>query len=102
LIYTRRIAERVAGPQLTGTLGGMGVAYSGAVDDNNDVPRHYPVRNLLRLRRDLGASSTLGLVYTARIFGSAWNRVLGADARVIWKKIWFSTAQIVVSWTKDV
>ena len=102
LIYTRRIAAPIAGTKLTGKVGGMGVAYIGAVDDNNDVPRHYPVHNLLRLRRDLGASSTLGLVYTDRIFGSAWNRVLGADARVIWKKIWFSTAQIVGSWTKDV
>jgi len=102
LIYTRRIAAPIAGTKLTGKVGGTAVAYIGAVDDNNQVPRHYPVYNLLRLRRDLGASSTLGLAYTDRIFGSAWNRVVGADARVIWKKIWFSTAQIVGSWTKDI
>jgi hypothetical protein len=27
--------------------------------------------------------------------------VLGADARLIWGKIWFSSAQVVGSWTKD-
>jgi len=102
LIYTRRITAPVAGAKLTGKVGGTAVAYIGAVDDNNQTPRHYPVFNVLRLRRDVGASSTVGLVYTDRIFGSDWNRVVGADARVIWKKIWFSTAQIVGSWTKDI
>src|SRR5712671_3966542 len=102
LIYTRRIASPVGGAKLTGKVGGTAVAYIGAVDDNGGVPREHPVFNLLRLRRDLGANSTLGLAYTDRIAGSSWNRVLGADARVIWKKIWFSDAQIVGSWTKDV
>src|SRR3989454_2991754 len=59
------------------------------------------VFNLLRLRRDLGANSTLGLAYTDRIEGSAWNRVVAADARFIWKKIWYSAAQFAGAWTKD-
>jgi hypothetical protein len=104
LIYTRRIIAPVAGAKLTGKVGGMAVAYIGAVDDNgaSGTPSSdHPIVNLLRLRRDLGSSSTLGFAYTDRIVGSAWNRVLGADARVIWKKIWFSDAQIVGSWTKD-
>src|SRR5882762_1872750 len=103
LIYTRRIVSPVAGAKLTGKVGGTAVAYIGAVDDASAsvTGGEHPVVNLLRLRRDLGASSTLGLVYTDRIEGSAYNRVLGADARVIWKKIWFSDAQIVGSWTQD-
>jgi hypothetical protein len=100
LIYTRRIVSPVAGAKLTGKLGGTAVAYIGAVDDTNAAGDH-PIANLLRLRRDLGASSTVGLAYTDRVEGGAYNRVLGADARVIWKKIWFSDAQIVGSWTKD-
>ena len=100
LIYTRQIASPIAGAKLTGKVGGTAVAYIGAVDDNGAVPRFHPIVNLLRLRRDLGASSTLGLVYTDRIVESSWNRVLGADARVIWKKIWFSDAQFVNSWTQ--
>ncbi|HEV8303770.1 MAG TPA: DUF5916 domain-containing protein [Gemmatimonadales bacterium] len=102
LIYTRRISSPVAGAKLTGKVGGTAVAYIGAVDGSDlSATGDNPIVNLLRLRRDLGASSTLGLAYTDRIEGDAYNRVLGADARVIWRKIWFSDAQIVGSWTRD-
>jgi len=102
LIYTRRIGAPVAGAKLTGKVGGTGVAYIGAVDDNAlSATGDHPVFNLLRLRHDLGANSTLGLAYTDRIEGSAWNRVVGTDARVIWKKIWYSAAQFAGSWTND-
>ncbi|HEV8509060.1 MAG TPA: DUF5916 domain-containing protein [Gemmatimonadales bacterium] len=101
LIYTRQIHAPLGGAKLTGKVGGTGIAYIGAVDDQETAGAPHPVFNLLRLRRDLGASSTLGLAYTDRVAGSDWNRVLGADARVIWKKIWFSSAQFAGSWTKD-
>ena len=101
LIYTRQIHAPVGGAKLTGKVGGTGIAYIGAVDDNETAGAPHPVFNLLRLRRDLGASSTVGLAYTDRVAGSDWNRVLAADARVIWKKIWFSSAQFAGSWTKD-
>lgn len=101
LIYTRRISSPIAGAKLTGKLGGTAVAYIGAVDDDDLSPTgDHPILNLLRLRRDLGASSTLGLAYTDRIVGDAYNRVLGVDARVIWKQIWFSDAQVVGSWSR--
>ena len=102
LIYTRRIIDPIAGAKLTGKVGPTAVAYIGAVDDNGGTAgAPHPLVNLLRLRRDLGANSTVGLAYTDRIAGSAWNRVLGGDVRFIWKKIWFSDAQFAGSWTKD-
>jgi hypothetical protein len=103
LIYTRRIVSPIAGAKLTGKVGGTAVAYIGAVDDASAsfTGTEHPVVNLLRLRRDLGASSTMGLAYTDRIEGGDYNRVLGVDARVVWKKIWFSDAQFVSSWTQD-
>jgi hypothetical protein len=101
LIYTRQITNPMGGAKLIGKVGGTGLAYIGAVDDNGGTPAQHPIVNLLRLRRDLGASSTVGLAYTDRIVERAWNRVLGVDARVIWKKIWYSDAQIAGSWTKD-
>ncbi len=102
LIYTRRINAPVAGAKLTGKVGRTAIAYIGAVDnDALSATNDHPVFNLLRLRRDLGANSTVGVAYTDRIEGSAWNRVLGADARLIWGKIWFSSAQFVGAWTKD-
>jgi hypothetical protein len=101
LIYTRRIGAPVAGAKLTGKVGGTGVAYIGAVDDDARSPTgDHPVFNLLRLRRDLGSNSTVGLAYTDRLEGSAWNRVLGGDARLIWGKIWYSAAQFAGSWTR--
>src|SRR5205809_2413815 len=78
LIYTRQIVQPVAGAKLTGKLGSTAVAYLGAVDDRGQsASGNNPVFNLLRLRRDLGTASTAGLVYTDRIEGDDYNRVLG-------------------------
>jgi len=102
LIYTRRISAPVGGAKLTGKVGGTGVAYIGAIDDNTlSATGEHPIVNLLRLRRDLGTSSTVGLAYTDRIEGVASNRVLGVDARIIWLKRWFTSVQVAGSWTHD-
>lgn len=103
LIYTRQMRDPVGGLKLTGKVGGTAIAYLAAADDDNPFSptRATPVFNLLRVRRDLGASSTLGLVYTDRIEGDDYNRVLGADTRLVWKRIWFSEVQVVGSWTRN-
>ena len=102
LIYTRRVAQPVAGAKVTGKVGGTNLAYLAAVDDRNQsLTGDNPIYNLLRVRRDLGASSTAGLVYTDRVDGDAYNRVAGADLRVVWRRIWFTQAQVVGSWTDD-
>jgi hypothetical protein len=102
LIYTRRINAPIGGAKLTGKVGGTGLAYIGAVDDRAySTTGDLPIFNLLRLRRDLGSNSTLGLAYTDKIDGDAWNRVASADARLVWGKIWYSAAQFAGSWTND-
>lgn len=102
LIYTRRVAQPLGGAKLTGKIGATNVAYLAAVDDRSQsFSGGHPIYNLLRVRRDLGASSTAGLVYTDRVDGSAYNRVAGADLRAVWRKLWFSQAQVVGSWTQD-
>lgn len=102
LIYTRRVVQPVAGAKLTGKIGTTNVAYLTAVDDRSQsFTTDNPIYNLLRVRRDLGASSTAGLVYTDREDGSDYNRVAGTDVRLIWRKIWFSQVQVVGSWTRD-
>jgi len=101
LIYTRRIAQPVLGAKLAGKVGGMGVAYLGAVDNSDQsATGAHPIYNMLRLRRDLGPTSTLGMAYTDRIDGDDYNRVLGVDAHVVWRKIWFSEVQVAGSWTR--
>ncbi|MGH7634381.1 MAG: DUF5916 domain-containing protein, partial [Gemmatimonadaceae bacterium] len=82
LIYTRQITQPDAGAKLTGKIGQTSVAYLAAVDQADSLSGNHPVFNVLRVRRDVGASSTLGLVYTDRLDGSSWNHVGGADARV--------------------
>jgi len=102
LIYTRRIAQPVFGAKLAGKVGGTGIAYLGAVDNSDQsATGAHPVYNMLRLRRDLGPTSTLGVAYTDRIDGDEYNRVLGVDAHVVWRKIWFSEVQVAGAWTRD-
>ena len=102
LIYMRRIVQPVFGAKLAGKVGGMGIAYLGAVDNQDQsATGANPVYNMLRLRRDLGPTSTVGLAYTDRIDGDAYNRVLGVDARVVWRNIWFSSVQVAGAWTRD-
>ena len=103
LIYTRRIGAPLAGIKLTGKQGGTAIAYLGAVDDTrlSLSGGNSPVFNLLRVRRDIGTGSTLGIVHTDRIDGGDYNRVSGVDGRVLWRKLWFSQAQIAASQTAD-
>src|SRR5881296_2617725 len=102
LIYTRRIVQPVVGAKLAGKVGGTGIAYLGAVDNRNQsATRANPAYNLVRLRRDLGPTSTVGLAYTDWFDADDYNRVLGADARVVWRRIWFSEVQVGGSWTRD-
>ena len=102
LIYMRRIAQPVFGAKLAGKVGGMGIAYLGAVDNSDQsATGANPVYNMLRLRRDLGPTSTVGVAYTDRIDGDDYNRVLGVDARLVWRNIWFSSVQVAGAWTRD-
>ncbi|HET7427115.1 MAG TPA: DUF5916 domain-containing protein, partial [Gemmatimonadales bacterium] len=85
LIYTRRIVQPVAAAKLTGKGLGTEIALLSAVDDAAVSPtgEDHPVYNLLRLQRDLGAQSRVGVVYTDRIVGSNYNRVGGVDGRIL-------------------
>jgi hypothetical protein len=85
LIYTRRIVDPVGAGKLTGKVSGTNVALLSAVDakDRSATGEDNPVYNLLRVRRDLGGESTLGLAYTDKIDGGDFNRVLAADGRLV-------------------
>lgn len=83
LVYTRTIENPIAGGKLTGKLGGLNVGYLGAIDETFSEGASDVYVNLLRARADLGASSTIGAVYTDRtVSASDFNRVAGADARL--------------------
>jgi hypothetical protein len=84
LVYTRRLVQPSAAVKLTGKGVGTDVALLSAVDDREvSAGGDHPFYNIIRLQRDVGASSRLGLVYTDRIEGGSYNRVLGTDARLV-------------------
>jgi hypothetical protein len=86
LVYTRSIANPVGAAKLSGKVGSFNVAYIGAVDEVSSGSEN-PVVNLLRVKRDLGQSSSIGMAYTDRTaFGESFNRVLAADARLVLAK----------------
>jgi len=102
LIYTRRIVQPVAAAKLTGKGFGTDIALLSAVDDPAVSPsgEDHPIYNLLRLQRDLGTQSRLGLVYTDRVDGSDYNRLLGADARILFGEVYSLQLQLAGSGTR--
>ena len=107
LVYTRRIVDPAAGAKLTGKIGSLSVGYLGAVDeaprtifDTGDDPALF---NLLRVRRDVGRGSTIGLLYTDRsVMGSGiYNRVLAGDVRWLIGDRNTLTSQFAGSWSAD-
>ena len=100
LIYTRRVVAPIAATKITGKVGARtNLAYLAAVDDASlsATGDDHPVFNILRVQRDVGARSRAALVYTDRIDGSRSNRVIGSDARFVWKDIYSLTMQGALS-----
>jgi hypothetical protein len=102
LIYTRRIVQPVAAAKLTGKGFGTEIALLSAVDDPAVSPtgEDHPIYNLLRLQRDLGARSRLGVVYTDRIVGNNYNRVGGVDGRLLFGEVYSLQLQLAGSRTR--
>jgi len=85
LIYTRRITQPVAATKLTGKVNGFDIGLLSAVD-NRDASfdgRQSPVFNVLRVQRDVGTQSRIGLVYTDKVDGGRFNRVAEIDGRLV-------------------
>ena len=102
LIYTRRVVAPIAATKITGKISGRtNLAYLAAVDDASlsASGEDHPVFNILRVQRDVGSKSRAALVYTDRIDGDRSNRVVGSDARLVWKDIYSLTVQGAVSRT---
>ena len=103
LIYTRRLVQPVAAVKLTGKMEGTSVALLSAIDgtDASANRTDHPVFNLLRLQRDIGASSKLGLAYTDRVEGGNYNRVANVDGSYLFGGVYSVKAQYAQSYTKQ-
>lgn len=100
LIYTRRIAQPVFATKLAGKHQGFDIGVLSAMDsrDASATGDHSPLYNIVRLQRDLGKQSRLGMVYTDKIDGNRWNRVLGVDGRLV-RGVYSLTGQLASSFT---
>jgi len=97
LVYTRRIVDPLVGGKLTGKIGRTGIAILSAADTLADG--HAWV-NVARLRQDFGADSLAGLTFTDRESASAFNRVVAADARWVFGRLYYVLGQVGGSWTE--
>ena len=102
LVYTRRILQPQVAAKVAGKMGATNVAFMTASDDRiaSASGRDNPLFNILRLARDLGAQSRLGLTYTDRIDGDNSNRVLSIDGRGVLKRIYSGSFQLAGSRTQ--
>jgi hypothetical protein len=102
LVYTRRVVAPLAATKLTGKVSGTTVAVLSAVDDvaTSASREHNPIFNIARLQRDIGNGSRAGMVYTDRIDGPDFNRVIGGDARFLFRKLYSLNVQMAGSFTE--
>ncbi len=100
LVYTRQIANPIAGGKITGKMGGIGVAHLTALDQAGGEDALF---NVTRLRRDFAENSLAGVLYTDRtsLDGDDFNRVVAADVRHVFGGMYFAEAQLGGSWTRE-
>lgn len=88
LIYTRRIVQPVFASKLTGKVGNNQIGALIAVDDKGGSAfGENPVYGIVRASHDLGPGSRVAGLWTEHHDGSATNRVLDVDGRVVFGKI---------------
>lgn len=115
LVYTREVVAPIGGAKLTGKVGPLGIAHLTAIDEKvapSCIARVCPALalrpanalfNITRLRRDFGQNSLAGLLVTDRslLEHGEYNRVVAADTRIVFAKLYYVEAQLGGSWTRD-
>lgn len=107
LIFTRTVTDPLAGAKLTGKLGRWSIAHLTAVDefgqarDGGVTDDTRAFVNLTRLRRDVGENSIAGVTLTNRDEEGDYNRVLAADTRLVFRKLYYLQVQAGASITRD-
>ena len=104
IVYTRRIANPVAGGKVTGKFGRLGIAHLSAVDEQNDEvtgERTHPFVSVTRIRSDIGSNSLAGVTLTDRSVGGGWSRVAAADSRFALGHLYAFSTSLSRSWRRD-
>src|SRR5437870_3221468 len=103
LLFSRRIADPGEGVRLTGKAGRWGIGAIG-IDDRAPA-RTFGIDEAgiaaVRIERELGRQSAVGVLGSNRTLGGAWNRVVSADTRLALSKTWVFTGQAIATTTRD-
>jgi hypothetical protein len=101
-VYTRQIVRPMGAIKLTGKIPRTDVGLLAAVDQADPTVRDAPnpLFAIARLRRDLGDNSTAGLLFTNREAGTSSNRVVNADARMLFGRAY--TLDLQAAGSQDV
>jgi hypothetical protein len=99
LVFTRRIADPRLGARLTGRLGRY--ALGGLVAEDRRADGRSAFVGILRVNRDLGAESSLGVFASDRQEDGRHNRVAALDLRVKLARDWVGSAQAATSATRE-
>lgn len=109
LVFTRRIIDPQQGAKFTGRQGPWGVGVM-LMDDEaagNNRPESDPLHaesadiGIMRLYRDIGDQSRVGVLFTEREFGEAFNRVAAIDGRFRLNDNWSTELLFVNTDTQD-
>jgi hypothetical protein len=103
LVYTRTIAHPTAAAKLTGKIASTDVALLTASDDpeaSRLTAGERPFIGILRVKRDFAGQSTAGILVSDREEGGAFNRLIGADVRHVFGRLYFAQFQAVASATR--
>ncbi|MBK7594704.1 MAG: hypothetical protein IPJ11_05555 [Gemmatimonadetes bacterium] len=101
------MANPLAGGKVTGKYGAWTVAHLTALDefgaarDGSATADTRSLANLTRLRRDVGDNSVAGITLTNRDEDGHHNRVISADTRIVFNKLYYFQGQLGASFTKD-
>ena len=108
LFFSRRIVDPQLGARLTGKTGkyAIGALYANdrapglAVPDDDPLFGEKSQNAVLRVNRDVGRMSTVGMIYTDTRLQESYNRVGGLDARLSITPNWVATVQGAASSTR--
>ena len=109
LVFTRNIADPDYGVKLTGKAGPwtLGILAADDKSPGEIVPEDDPLALkkatffIAQVAHDIGAQSSIGVVYTGREFAGFYNRVGGIDVNLRLAKNWTSRFHSVMSSTLD-
>jgi hypothetical protein len=105
LLFSRRVADPQFGARLTGKAGRWAIGAlvvddraPGAAEAAGDTPAGRRAANAaVRVQREVGRESSMGLFAAAHELASGFNRVIAADTRIKVGPTWSLTAQVIGS-----